>query len=554
MSGYDAAGLPGPKGENGLVLVSSVADRQGDVLLTVADIAGAAAAADVAANLNAAIAQEVTDRNAAIEARTLRGTLAARPAPGAAGRRYLATDTVQEFLSDGAAWIEVVTRAVADATFSSKAETAAVYARRAEDDVLLGLVPRPRANPSAPRGLFRAEGSGPPPIDTVGAGYTVGDLVTAVGGVNNGFPAVFRVATVNGAGGITTVTVDRPGVYTARPPAPFEVSGGTGAGAKLVATWSSNLTSTMLSTAQLIGPTDARYRVSGNALANINASGYFGPAVAGGSHSTIEWDSDATQIDVRLLGFNTGFVLYVDDQQVTGAAATTDASGAGTIYAVDFGGAARWRRYKLVAVNMAFGGVRIPAGATLTAPRAILPAQALVLGDSYTQGSGAENRSTTWAHVMCEQLGVEPICDGVGGAGWATADDRLNAKLPAMVRPPAQVFLALGFNDAGADPAVTAAHIDAAVAAIRTALGNAIPIHLLGPWTPVGTTAALDTMRQTISDRAAALGCSFVDIRNFVDAANKARFTGADNTHPTALGHRYLGARLAIAARTLIPI
>lgn len=50
MSGYDPAGKPGVPGAPGAVLVRSVAGRAGDVLLTVADIVGAAAAADVAAN------------------------------------------------------------------------------------------------------------------------------------------------------------------------------------------------------------------------------------------------------------------------------------------------------------------------------------------------------------------------------------------------------------------------------------------------------------------------------------------------------------------------
>jgi hypothetical protein len=67
MSGYESAGTPGPPGEDGAPgAVQTVAgqppDGMGDVPLTVADIVGAAAAADVAADLAAAIAaSEATD-------------------------------------------------------------------------------------------------------------------------------------------------------------------------------------------------------------------------------------------------------------------------------------------------------------------------------------------------------------------------------------------------------------------------------------------------------------------------------------------------------------
>jgi hypothetical protein len=50
---YSAAGAPGVPGPAGAVLVSSVATRQGDVVLSIADIAGGATAASVTAEVNA---------------------------------------------------------------------------------------------------------------------------------------------------------------------------------------------------------------------------------------------------------------------------------------------------------------------------------------------------------------------------------------------------------------------------------------------------------------------------------------------------------------------
>ena len=68
-------------------------------------------------------------------------------------------------------------------------------------------------------------------IASAGTGYTVGDVLTAVGGT--GIPATFTVASVNGTGGITGFTVDNPGCYSSAPNNNISLTGGSGSGGQV---------------------------------------------------------------------------------------------------------------------------------------------------------------------------------------------------------------------------------------------------------------------------------------------------------------------------------
>tara|TARA_R110000737_G_scaffold47134_6_gene67067 strand:+ start:2467 stop:4116 length:1650 start_codon:yes stop_codon:yes gene_type:complete len=79
-------------------------------------------------------------------------------------------------------------------------------------------------------------------IGTAGTGYTVGDTLTATGGVSGFFQvdAVFTVATISGGGGtgpVASVTVATPGNFEEVPSNDVAVTGGTGSGCELTITW-----------------------------------------------------------------------------------------------------------------------------------------------------------------------------------------------------------------------------------------------------------------------------------------------------------------------------
>lgn len=82
-----------------------------------------------------------------------------------------------------------------------------------------------------------------------GSGYVVGDALTADlnGGTLGTGPAILTVATVDGSGGVLTVTITDGGDYTVIPTSPDTVTGGTGSGATF--TLSDNTTGQLLLTA-----------------------------------------------------------------------------------------------------------------------------------------------------------------------------------------------------------------------------------------------------------------------------------------------------------------
>ncbi len=382
-----------------------------------------------------------------------------------------------------------------------------------------------------------------------GSGYAVGDEITLAGGTAL-VPAIVKVATLSGSA-VATVTLVRRGIYTSTPSNPVAQASTTGAGtgANFSASWSGAEMGTCL-VQSVVGPTDARIRFTGNGPANLSSSGYYGNSAGNGTHCSFEWATNSQRVDVRLIGLNSNLVLYVDGKQVSASAVTTDASGSSYIYALDFGSVA-WRDFKLIGFNNAFGGIRVDSTATVSAPLAAEKPLGWSLGDSYTAGSGVENAGSGHISVMADVIGIDVLPDGIGGTGWTSASGnapaaRITTKLGGLTRVPDYVFFDLGYNDAGGNMTTAAAAFDAAVAAAEAEAPDA-RIICFGPATPLGTSTNLDAVRAMLIARCAFHGIPFVDARDWVNATNKVRYTGGDNIHPSATGHKFLGARRAVA-------
>jgi hypothetical protein len=77
----------------------------------------------------------------------------------------------------------------------------------------------------------------PTVVASGGTGYTVGDVITLVGGTPTSVAGTFTVVTVSG-GVITSIgATSNFATYTALPANPVSVTGGTGTGATITATW-----------------------------------------------------------------------------------------------------------------------------------------------------------------------------------------------------------------------------------------------------------------------------------------------------------------------------
>jgi hypothetical protein len=81
-----------------------------------------------------------------------------------------------------------------------------------------------------------------PSVTVGGTGYTLNDILTVVGGTltSGGTVTTLQVTGVTG-GVINQVTLVNPGSYSSVPTSPFTVTGGTGSGATISATWAGGI-------------------------------------------------------------------------------------------------------------------------------------------------------------------------------------------------------------------------------------------------------------------------------------------------------------------------
>lgn len=307
---------------------------------------------------------------------------------------------------------------------------------------------------------------------------------------------------------------------------------------------------TPISSAQQIAPFAAT-------MLNINAikahgSGYYQCDPSVSMAFIQEWVTDAPIVDIKMLKNNSNFVVLVDDQPIQAAPFTTDSSGQPDILAVDFSATAtpsKARRFTWFGINMLTYGFYVGSSYSVSKP-ASKPLAAIV-SDSYAQGTGANGTAQTWARYCFKALGYDFLPEGVGSAGYlsvTTPASRITDKIGNMPVAPALVVLALGYNDAGGNQANIAASHAACVAASR-ALWPSVRVVTMGPWTPLGATAGLTTVKNTLMASAAANGSRFIDIENIINASNASIYTGPDLAHPTASGHPFLGAQSALRFR-----
>jgi lysophospholipase L1-like esterase len=324
---------------------------------------------------------------------------------------------------------------------------------------------------------------------------------------------------------------------------------------------------TTITSSVRVTATSAAFRITGTPALAVAAdpSAFGGSDGAGGTGYgrpiQWEWMSDAAQLELLVLKHNALFDLFVDGRLIQESAFSTPATGDRRLLKLDWGGGAdprRPRHYRLTGTNLLFGGLYLdPAGSAWIPGDRIGRGLIGFLGDSYSQGTGAPSVARNWAAAAAAQLQMDAWSDGVGGAGWNSSGAnapaaRVAKGIAVLTRAPDMVVAALGYNDAGADAAGLASlrtRYDATAAAIRAAWPEA-QLVTLGPWTPLGATVGLGSIKAALVQAAAAHRSAFVDAENLVGVGNRGIYTGTDNVHPTAQGHLYLGRRIgqAIAA------
>ncbi|BCM92427.1 hypothetical protein IAD21_04307 [Abditibacteriota bacterium] len=219
-------------------------------------------------------------------------------------------------------------------------------------------------------------------------------------------------------------------------------------------------------------------------------------------------------------------------------------------------GGRRLRHYR-AEVGGFFGGARVGENDSFTAASDSKKLRIAFVGDSYTEGIGANTVWEGFAAICAHELGAEAILLGSGGTGYLHIPyegrfpfiDRLG-DLKSLNPIPDVIVVAGGINDNAYSDEERYNAESSYFEALKTNFPRA-KILIIGPWNPLRHYA--DSRADALKGCALGHGLPFVDVRDWLPPLNTPAYIGSDNIHPTPLGHEYLGLRIASELKPFIP-
>lgn len=212
---------------------------------------------------------------------------------------------------------------------------------------------------------------------------------------------------------------------------------------------------------------------------------------------------------------------------------------------------------RIICARGSFRGLAyVTASGSLAYPTTPKGPRHILLGDSYTEGSGATDKFHGYAHLVSQLLNLpDTWTSGSGGTGYLKVNgarpnlrDRLYAD--CIAQNPAIVGFAMGLND-DADAATLVAAAAAEWDSVA-ALPNVL-VYVIGPWwprTPVSPAAdRILAYNEGLKAAAAARGIYYIDTigETWFNDVNKTFYLNLSNdtTHPIDAGHFYLACLVA---------
>ena len=194
-----------------------------------------------------------------------------------------------------------------------------------------------------------------------------------------------------------------------------------------------------------------------------------------------------------------------------------------------------------------------PAGPTsavdLRAALSAGPVTAVVFGDSYIAGTGADPGGLAFTQQAMTQLGWSATYNAVPGSGYCTTHQiDYRQRLAVLPKDPAPTVFVLegGVNDVGCGPVILDVEIPAALAAIRAAYPRTL-IVVLGPAVPA-TRSLVQLTPVDAALEAAATAARVPYISPLQEAwltdANRSQYLISDGLHPNQAGYDYLASLL----------
>jgi lysophospholipase L1-like esterase len=338
--------------------------------------------------------------------------------------------------------------------------------------------------------------------------------------------------------------------------------------------------SSVISSAAAVARTSAAFRYLGN-TAGVGASfpqtSYYAPdniyylasinTIFATGPWAVEFMFDGSEFEWKTTGNAAKYRLIVDDELVT-AAAQSGPSATGSEYLIHVAFSSRAPRKIRIDMtsNCRFGGLNIGPNDTVWTPFTPAMPTAVILGDSFTEGTGADSTLDGLALQLGHYLGWNVHASGLGATGYLNPGTGSKVKFADRLtkdvynRNPDIVFVAGGIND---HASYTEAAIQAEALAVFEAIKTNLPharIYTMGPfWSNGSPTSTVTDCRDAIEAAASSAGIPFIDnidetwitgsgrVGSTTGTGNADLYTGTDNTHPSQAGHNYYAYRLATA-------
>lgn len=301
-------------------------------------------------------------------------------------------------------------------------------------------------------------------------------------------------------------------------------------------------------------------------------------------------DDSSFEIIVQGSGQSTSYRILVDEgqgyQAVFADPAPTSIPNDSSMYQILLTFSARKiRRIRFQSAPCGFAGVNVGPNGTVFQLGRPLGTKAIFLGDSFTEGTGANGFFNGYAPIISQMMGWEYWISGSGGTGYINSNSSLfrlkyqdRVQRDVIGYNPDIVIIQGGQNDTTYTPS----DITNAALLLYQTIQSSLPntqIIVLGNIAISAETTAITQTRDAIKLAALQAGVPYIDsiagvtydakgnalysatgdwfsglgtIGNVQPTGNRSYYTWTDSGHPSNDGHRYIGERVAFEIYNLL--